>query len=308
MNKTNLKKHLQAWIVRLGSQAKVAEKCNISDTALSQYLNGKYGANTDELDRKIASALSYRETDWQTVEGISNFQTIKYMFDSCKDASMWMAVSNRAGSGKTRTLEYLFNQDVSGSVFLIQAEEWNARQFLVKLAEKTCGVPTKGYVSIGMLLDKISDFFNGMQFDRPLLVIDEADKLKPAALRQLIPLYNRTQERLGCLLAGTENLKKEIRSGVRCNRKGYDEIDSRLGRTYVELKGANKSDVKLICTANGLDELQAARIWNEIEKVKRPAKVRTASGLIDKMVEYTDDLRRLNRLVMREKIANRLNA
>lgn len=308
MNRTNLKKHVQAWIVRLGSQAKVAEKCNISDTALSQYLNGKYGANTDELDRKIASALSYRETDWQTVEGISNFQTIKYVFDSCKDASMWMAVSNRAGSGKTRTLEYLFNQDVSGSVFLIQAEEWNARQFLVKLAEKTCGVPTKGYVSISMLLDKISDFFNGMQFDRPLLVIDEADKLKPAALRQLIPLYNRTQERLGCLLAGTENLKKEIRSGVRCCHKGYDEIDSRLGRTYVELKGANKSDVKLICTANGLDEMQAARIWNEIEKVKRPAKVRTASGLIDKMVEYTDDLRRLNRLVMREKIANRLNA
>lgn len=308
MNRTNLKKHVQAWIIRLGSQTKVAEKCNISDTALSQYLNGKYGANTDELDRKIASALSYRETDWQTVEGISNFQTIKYVFDSCKDASMWMAVSNRAGSGKTRTLEYLFNQDVSGSVFLIQAEEWNARQFLVKLAEKTCGVPTKGYVSIGMLLDKISDFFNGMQFDRPLLVIDEADKLKPAALRQLIPLYNRTQERLGCLLAGTENLKKEIRSGVRCNHKGYDEIDSRLGRTYVELKGANKSDVKLICTANGLDEMQAARIWNEIEKVKRPAKVRTASGLIDKMVEYTDDLRRLNRLVMREKIANRLNA
>lgn len=308
MNKTNLKKHIQAWIVRLGSQAKVAERCNISDTALSQYLNGKYGASTDELDRKIASALSYRETDWQTVEGIANFQTIKYVFESCKDASMWMAVSNRAGSGKTRTLEYLFNQDVSGSVFLIQAEEWNARQFLVKLAEKTCGVSTKGYVSIGMLLDKISDFFNGMQFDRPLLVIDEADKLKPAALRQLIPLYNRTQERLGCLLAGTENLKKEIQSGAHCKRKGYDEIDSRLGRTYVELKGANKSDVKLICTMNGLDETQATLIWDEIEKVKRPAKVRTASGLSDKMVEYTDDLRRLNRLVMREKIANRLKA
>lgn len=301
MNKAKLKKHVQTWITRLGSQAKVAEKCNISDTALSQYLSGKYGANTDELDRKIARALSYRESNWQTVEGISNFQTIKYVFNSCKEASMWMAVSNYAGSGKTCTLEYLFNQDVSGSVFLIQAEEWNARLFLIKVAEKTCGVPKKGYVSISRLLDVISDFFNEMQFDQPLLVIDEADKLKPAALRQLIPLYNRTQGCLGCLLAGTKNLKIEIQSGAERGRKGYDEIDSRLGRTYVELKGANKSDVKLICTANGLDEMQAARIWNEIEKVKRPAKVRTANGIIDKMVEYTDDLRRLNRLVVREK-------
>ena len=57
MNRNGLMKHVGDWITRLGSQNKVAEKCGISSTALSQWMNGKYGANTTELDKKIAAAL-----------------------------------------------------------------------------------------------------------------------------------------------------------------------------------------------------------------------------------------------------------
>ena len=61
MNRNGLIKHVGDWITRLGSQAKVAERCGISDTALSQWMNGKYGANTDSLDKKIAALLGYQE-------------------------------------------------------------------------------------------------------------------------------------------------------------------------------------------------------------------------------------------------------
>lgn len=304
-NKNGLMKHVGDWITRLGSQNKVAEKCGVSGTALSQYLNGKYGAEVKDLESKIANALGYRETGWQVVATINNYRRIEMVFHSCKEESMWMAISNKAGSGKTQTLEHIFNLDLTGSAVFIQAEEWNARQFLIKLAEKTCGVPKRGYNTITSLLDLVTSYFNNMSNDKPVLIIDEADKLKPAALRLLIPIYNRTEHRLGCVLAGTENLHKEIARGVRNSQKGYDEIDSRLGRTYIDLQGASEMDVLDICKANGIGDESAQMIWNEVDKVKKSTRIRNKKGdTMEKMIFFCEDLRRLMRLVKREQMAN----
>lgn len=308
MNRNGLMKHVGDWITRLGSQNKVAEKCSISSTALSQWMNGKYGADTTELDKKIASALGYQEDGWKVVTTIKNYQKIEFVFRSCKQQSMWMAISNKAGSGKTQTLEHLFNSDLTGSVIFIQAEEWNSRQFLLELAERTCGIPKRGYTDIPTLLKMITEYLNGMAANKPILIIDEADKLKPAAFRKLIPLYNRTEHRLGCILAGTENLQKEIARGVRNNTKGYDEIDSRLGRSYIELPGATEADVKVICEANGLGTDAAAGIWSEVDKVKKLVKVKNKQGETkEKNIFFCEDLRRLMRLVKREQIAHQFN-
>lgn len=308
MNRNGLMKHVGDWITRLGSQNKVAEKCSISSTALSQWMNGKYGADTTELDKKIASALGYQEDGWKVVTTIKNYQKIEFVFRSCKQQSMWMAISNKAGSGKTQTLEHLFNSDLTGSVIFIQAEEWNSRQFLLELAERTCGIPKRGYTDIPTLLKMITEYLNGMAANKPILIIDEADKLKPAAFRKLIPLYNRTEHRLGCILAGTENLQKEIARGVRNNTKGYDEIDSRLGRSYIELPGATEADVKVICEVNGLDTDAAAGVWSEVDKVKKLVKVKNKQGETkEKNIFFCEDLRRLMRLVKREQIAHQFN-
>ena len=310
MNRNRLMQHVQDWITRLGSQSKVAEKIGVSVTSLSLWLNGKYGADTAKMDAKIAAALGYQEDGWQVVTSIANYRKIEFVVRSCKQESMWMAISNKAGSGKTQTLEHLFNRDLSGSVIFIQAEEWNARQFLLELAERTCGVPKRSYTDIPTLLKLITEYLNRLAADKPLLIIDEADKLRPAALRKLIPIYNRTEHRLGCVLAGTENLHKEIARGVRNNLKGYDEIDSRLGRTFIDLPGATEQEVRDICLANRLDDEAASRVWNEVEKVKKITKVKSRNdgAVREKSVFICEDLRRLMRLIKKEQLANRLNA
>lgn len=296
--------HVQDWITRLGSQSKVADKIGVSIASLSLWLNGKYGADTAKMDAKIAAALGYQEDGWQVVTSIANYRKIEFVVRSCKQESMWMAISNKAGSGKTQTLEHLFNRDLSGSVIFIQAEEWNARQFLLELAERTCGVPKRAYTDIPTLLKLITEYLNRLAADRPLLIIDEADKLRPAALRKLIPIYNRTEHRLGCVLAGTENLHKEIARGVRNNLKGYDEIDSRLGRTFIDLPGATEQEVRDICLANRLDNEAAGRVWNEVEKVKKITRVKSRNdgAVREKSVFICEDLRRLMRLIKKEQI------
>ena len=301
--------HVQDWITRLGSQSKVAEKIGVSITSLSLWLNGKYGADTGKMDAKIAAALGYQEDGWQVVTSITNYRKIEFVVNSCKQESMWMAISNKAGSGKTQTLEHLFNRDLTGSIIFIQAEEWNARQFLVELAERTCGVPKRSYTDIPTLLKLITEYLNRLAADKPLLIIDEADKLHPAALRKLIPIYNRTEHRLGCVLAGTENLHKEIARGVRNNLKGYDEIDSRLGRSFIDLPGATEQEVRDICLANRLDETAASRVWNEVEKVKKITRVKSKvkGDVREKSVFLCEDLRRLMRLIKKEQISMAMN-
>ena len=309
MNRNKLIQHVENWITRLGSQTKVAEKIGISVATLSLWLSGKYGADTAKMDSKIATALGFQEDGWKVVTSITNYKKIEFVAHSCKSQSMWMAISNKAGSGKTQSLEHIFNQDLTGSIIFIQAEEWNARQFLLELADKTCGVPKKSYTDIPGLIKIITEYLNCLSADKPLLIIDEADKLRPAALRKLIPIYNRTEHRLGCVLAGTENLHKEIARGVRNNLKGYDEIDSRLGRTFIELPGATESEVKDICLANNLDAPAAEKVWNEVEKVKRitKVKIKQTGAIREKSIFMCEDLRRLMRLIKREQLANQYN-
>jgi type II secretory pathway predicted ATPase ExeA len=130
---------------------------------------------------------------------------------------------------------------------------------------------------------------------KPLLIIDEADKLRPAALRSLIPLYNNLEGQLGLVIMGTDNLEKEIKRGVKFNQKGMDEIDSRFGRNFIHLMGATKNDVVRICEANGItDKALAAALFKECEP--RQVQVQGQHTLV------IEDLRRLKRCVEREQL------
>ncbi|OWP83224.1 hypothetical protein BWK59_11650 [Flavobacterium davisii] len=305
MNRNAIIQLVELWEKKLGSQKKVAEKCGINHGALSTILAGKYGADESKMLTKIAVALGYKESNWQIVPTINNYRTIAKVVNDAKNESMWFAISNPAGSGKTKTLEHLFNQDETGSVILIQCEEWSGRQFLMQLIKKTVGEEIKGKYKTNMeLIQLLSDFFNEKQFDKPVLLIDEADKLRPAAFRALIPLYNKTEDRLGVVLSGTENLEKEIKAGVRLNKKGFDEVHSRIGRNFITLKGANENDVNAICLANGITPEKYQAIWFELEKVNKMVRVRTEQGEKDAIVEFATDLRRLYRIIKREKIKN----
>lgn len=303
MNRNKLIQHIELWKNKLGSYSKVAKKCGINGGTLSTIMAGKYGADESAMLGKIAVALDYKEVDWAIVRTIGNYRRIAQAVEDAKNEKMWFAVSNRAGSGKTGTLEDIYNQDTTGSVVFIQAQEWSARQFLVQLITKTIGISAlKGkYKTNSTLLQMVADYFNEQAFNAPVLLIDEADKLRPAALRLFIPLFNKTEDRLGVVISGTENLKKEIRQGVRLAKKGYDEIESRIGRSFIELKGATEKEVCQICEANGItDELTQGLIWGEMEKVKKPTTVRTPSGNKEVLIDYAEDFRRIKRLIKRE--------
>src|SRR6218665_1232334 len=99
-------------------------------------------------------------------------------------------------------------------------------------------------MNVPMMAETIVGFFKQKATEcQPILILDEANKLNASSLRLIIPLYNELKGDIGLVIVGADDLEKHIKSGVRRNVRGYDELDSRLGRRFMHLLGATEKDV-----------------------------------------------------------------
>lgn len=288
-----LVKTIQEEKKRLGSYMRVATKVGVSEATISQMINGNWDNIKDTMWQKVATQLGMNAKHWHIAETLSFKQITNYV-KATKERSLFMAISCKAGSGKTATLKTFAEQNKGQSVFYLQAREWSKRDFLMELC-RILGVDTgKGYTSVDKLGLKAIDFLSNRKGKNPLLIIDEADKLKPSALRWFITLYNELEDEIGVIIAGTENLEKTIKRGVKYNKLGFDEIDSRFGRKFIsDIVGARLTDVEMICQANGITDKDLIKsIFQEL----KPKEITTAGGI----AEFIDDLRRLKRIIQRE--------
>lgn len=113
----------------------------------------------------------------------------------------------------------------------------------------------------------------------PLIIFDEGDKLTDSVFSYFISIYNRLENKAGIIFLSTDYIKRRVENGLRYNKKGYKEINSRIGRKFFDVSVATEQDVYAICQANGLTEP------TEIRRVLREAQ----------QGEY--DLRRVKRVV-----------
>jgi DNA transposition AAA+ family ATPase len=283
---------------RLGSYTAVANKCGVSEAVISQIIADKYPAKDEAMHEKIAQALGHVDDDykWNIATDTSNFLKITKLAEAARKNRMFVPISDKAGMGKSAPLRY-YAMHIDTHSFYLQCREWSKREF-IKNMFKSLGLSYPGgVVSYDELLDTIVDYFSKRRAKKPLLIIDEGDKLKPAALRFLIPLYNELEDKLSVIISGTENLEKEIKRGVRYAAKGYDEIDSRFGRNYIHITGSTLVDIQKICRANGITSPeQQKQIFDECNPVTREIENRS--------VKVVEDLRRVKRVIQRHQLIN----
>lgn len=266
-------------IRRLGSQRKVAVKCGVSDATISQMKELKYSAEGDEMWLTVGNALGWKEEAWNVAYDTLDAQSVYNVLRDAKENSLFIPIAESAGGGKSSGID-IFMMQHNTNVFYISCKEWNKREMLYNLCLALGVDPSPGYPQ-QMLLEKVIDFFKIRQ-NKPLLIIDQANSLQPSVLTFLIFLYNECEDRLGVVIAGTEELEKKIKTGVRRAYKGYDELDSRLGRRYIKLIGATLSCVRKICAANGIKDKEVQEhifekctpVLRDIDNNGTPAKVK----------------------------------
>ena len=283
VQKNEIVQAIQEEKKRLGSYEQVAVKVGVSGATISQMINQKWDKIKPTMWQKVAHKLEISAQRWNIAETLT-FKHITAYAEAVKNRQMFILISCKAGSGKTATLKTFAERNKEQSVFYIQAREWGKRDFLTELC-RILGVDTgKGHISIDNLGMKVISFFAKRKDKKPLLIVDEADKLKPSALRWFITLFNELEDEIGVIIAGTENLEKTIKKGVKYSKLGFDEIDSRFGRKFVnDIVGARLVDVEMICKANGItDKDLIKKIFEELN----PKEVTTAGGT----ARFIDDL------------------
>jgi DNA transposition AAA+ family ATPase len=277
--KETISERLRMYVEKFPSQNKaVASLKGTSAGTVSCVLQGKWQNISDEMWRKIATQVqAMNPGEWQIVETAA-YQEMVYAMD---DAQQWKNTTwivGDAGCGKTTAAKTY--ADEHKEVFLVLcSEDMKKSDFIREIAHRI-GIRTDGY-SIRGILDEIIGAL--IQMESPLLIFDEADKLTERVFAYFIDLYNRLEDKCGIVFFSTSYIKRRMEMGLRYNKKGYNEIHSRIGRKFFELERTSANDVYAVCTANGLGEKAA------INEVIRDAE------------SYDYDLRRVKKAIHRAK-------
>lgn len=249
IKKQQIANALRGYCERYDSQAKAANSLkNVSPATISQMLNGKWELIRDDMWRNVAAQIGWKEEKWNAV-ATRDFTTLTRILGDVKDNALVMAVTGDAGSGKTFALKQY--TETNKQVYMLCCNEyWNRKAFLNELLQ-AMGRDASGLTVNDMMLEAVR--YLKMQ-ESPLLILDEADKLSDKVLYFFISLYNALEGECGMLMVATSHLELRIRKGVKANRKGYNEIWSRIGRKCVTLKGVSAADITAVCEANGVTD------------------------------------------------------
>ena len=225
---------------------KASALIGISSANVSNIMNDKWESISDSIWKKVA-VFAGLSSEWQPAKTAN----LVKIYGICNDAQVnhvALAFSFAPGSGKSFSLKHYANN--RPNVAYIECDEyWTKKVFLKKIAQ-AFGITAEGsiYEIVEIIIDAIT------RLNDPLLIIDEADKLKDPALNIFKTLFNRTPDRCGFVLAGAPYFKIRINKGVDKNKQAYCEIYSRLGGEFIPLTPVSANDVTAVCRANGIND------------------------------------------------------
>lgn len=278
--KTQIQEALAAYMAKYPSRNKAAQSLKgVSAPTISALMNGNWANISDDMWRNIAAQVctGTGSTEWQIVATAAN-QEMNYVLD---DAQRWRNVTwvvGDAGCGKTTTARQ-YEAEHAEAFYILCSEDMRRGDFIRDIASRI-GLRTDGYT----LRDNLDAIIAALvQMQHPLLIFDEADKLSERVFHYFIDLYNRLEERCGIVFFSTAYIKRRIKIGLRYDKKGYNEIDSRIGRKFFELEPTSPSDVYAVCAANGLNDKAVI------------------SGIIREVEECDFDLRRVKKAIHKAK-------
>jgi hypothetical protein len=257
---------------------------NVSPSTVSSILNGKWENISDVMWKSVRAQVSPSTgTDWELVE-TPTFKDVLFVMRQAQEDRAMIWLTAPAGSGKTATAEY-YKAQHKNVIYLLCDEDMKKSSFSIELARAAgmrINTQKPAREKIMQVIDAISEM------DSPLLIFDEGDKLSDNLLYYFITIYNHLKNKAGIVFLSTNYMQKRMQNGLNRNWKGYQELDSRIGRKFYEAEEPTANDVYAICKANGV------RGEKEINEIVKDAS------------RYEFDLRRVDRKVraVRKRIAN----
>lgn len=240
----NLLSQVKSYLETSGTdQTTLAKRVGKSPATLSQYLKGDYKGNVENLENDLRKYL-------KLVTAKKNYKRIKLEFEKTTVAKQILKIAQMcqyngelalcygsSGLGKTTALEYL-KKEGSGIILVDPDENATPRAILKQVAD---GIKL-GYYD-AMPEDFIANIVKKLRKSEYLIVVDEAENLKPDVFRTLRKVHDRCNGSCGLLFIGTERLYASL-----AKRKGeFDYVLNRVSLKF-QLKPLTKEDVQLLAS------------------------------------------------------------
>ena len=230
----------------------------VSAATISHMLAGSWELITDEMWQKTAKQIGYTDRD-RTVVDTRMLKLYSAILNDAQSNGFSFGVIGATGSGKTCTSRAF--REENKNVYLLRCSDYWSRKIFLQELLAAMGRDSEG-ASISEMMRMINTAIKEQW--HPLIILDEADKLRDGVLCFFITLYNEFDDgQCGFVLCGAPYLKKRIERGAKRERRGYSETYSRIGRKFIELPGPNMADIDAICQANGITGKQEIKMVAE---------------------------------------------
>lgn len=249
--KDRIVESLREYVGRYPSQNKAAASLKgISAGTLSVMLSGDHRSISDNMFRSVMEQIApgSRRGGWSIVE-TGTFQEIQAALADAQQYRNVRWIVGDAGCGKTTAADIYSREN--REVFVILCDEDMRKSDFIREIARKVGLRGAGMRIRETLEACISQL---CRMDSPLLVFDEGDKLNDNVFHYFINIYNHLEGKCGIVFMSTSHIEQRIERGVNANRKGYNEIYSRIGRGFFNLDPTTEVDVSAVCRANGIED------------------------------------------------------
>lgn len=252
---------LRDYCTAQGGQNKAANTLKgVSAATISKILNGDWDTIAEGMWHNVSKQIGSSAEGWSLVS-TSVYDELTELLECAQTDSQVMAIVGSAGCGKSATIrQYASTHD---EVTAIVCSEYQNRTSWLSAVMEAMRLDPRGL----SVAEKIGQIVRRLKrADKPLLILDEADKMSDQVLYFFVTLYNELEGHCGVVLCATQYLDKRLVRGLRSGRKGYEEVYSRIGRQCIQLSVLSPEDISLVCVANGITgERKVRKIADEAE-------------------------------------------
>lgn len=239
------------YVESCGGLNKAANSLNhISSGTLSNINRGVYTNISDDMWRNLRAQIGITpDNDQNTaiVETPAVKDLLFCMNENRANKDFVWAISP-AGSGKTVAARLMKKQ--KNVFYILCDEDMNKSDFAAEFA-RAVGLRVNLQKKSRTAIMEVVRFLR--EQEDVLIIFDEGDKLSDNVLHYFITIYNYLEELAGIQFISTDYMVKRMANGLRYNKKGYQELWSRMGSKFYEIEKNTAYDVSAICRARGVN-------------------------------------------------------
>jgi AAA domain-containing protein len=244
--KKQVKDALVRYVANFETQTLAAESLRgISSSTISQVKNNNWELLSEHMWYHIARQVGFYSGEWQPADTCA-YLLLRILFSDAQHYAMTYGIAMSEGLGKTFTAGH-YARENDNTYYIGCNETYNRKSFITTLLHAA------GEEATGTVPEMMDRFTSCMcEKEEPLLILDDAHKLKDRVLHLVVLLGNAIAGKSGIVMMGGENLRTRIIEGVRLKKIGFEDIFKSIGRRFITLSSPGPKDVELVCRANGI--------------------------------------------------------